>query len=65
MDALDAATLGRDRGGPAQPLLSVRGMVKHFGGRRSWGGRSIRGAVHAVDGVSFDGRQGPNAWHRR
>src|SRR5262249_42736572 len=29
----------RDRGGPAQPLLSVRGLVKHFGGARIWDGR--------------------------
>jgi peptide/nickel transport system ATP-binding protein len=46
----------RDRGGPAQPLLSVRGIVKHFGGKRSW--RGIHGAVHAVDGVSFDVAKG-------
>ncbi len=58
MEALDAATLGRDRGGPAQSLLSVRSLVKHFGGRRSFGGRSIRGAVHAVDDVSFDVAKG-------
>jgi peptide/nickel transport system ATP-binding protein len=35
------------------PLLSVRGVVKHFGGRRGLGG-VVRGAVHAVDDVSFD-----------
>jgi len=58
MEACGAATVGRDRGGPAQPLLSVRSLVKHFGGRRSWGGRGIRGAVHAVDGVSFDVAKG-------
>jgi peptide/nickel transport system ATP-binding protein len=51
----------RDRGGPAQALLSVRDLVKHFGGRRAWiganaGGR--RGAVHAVDGVSFEVAKG-------
>jgi peptide/nickel transport system ATP-binding protein len=51
----------RDRGGPAQALLSVRDLVKHFGGRRVWigadaGGR--RGAVHAVDGVSFEVAKG-------
>jgi peptide/nickel transport system ATP-binding protein len=49
--ALDNAA--RDRGGPAQPLLSVRGLVKHFGGRRTWRGEP-RGAVRAVDGVDFD-----------
>jgi peptide/nickel transport system ATP-binding protein len=51
----------RDRGGPRQPLLSVRGLVKHFGGRRRWSvslknGR--RGAVHAVDGLDFDVAKG-------
>jgi peptide/nickel transport system ATP-binding protein len=58
MDALNAATLERDRGGPAQPLLSVRGIVKHFGGRRDWIGGAVRGAVHAVDEVSFDVAKG-------
>jgi peptide/nickel transport system ATP-binding protein len=48
----------RDRGGPAQPLLSVRSLVKHFGGRRSFRGRGIRGAVQAVDDVSFDVAKG-------
>jgi peptide/nickel transport system ATP-binding protein len=43
----------RDRGGPAQPLLSVRGLVKHFGGKGGWLGRK-RGVVRAVDGVDFD-----------
>jgi peptide/nickel transport system ATP-binding protein len=36
----------------------VRGIVKHFGGRRDWIGRGIRGAVHAVDDVSFDVAKG-------
>ncbi|WP_298957570.1 ABC transporter ATP-binding protein [uncultured Methylobacterium sp.] len=41
----------RDRGGPAQPLLSVSGLVKHFGGK---GGLLGRGpVVRAVDGVDF------------
>jgi peptide/nickel transport system ATP-binding protein len=65
MDALSAATRppspaqrageGREEAAlePA-PLLSVRGVVKHFGGRRSFTGGGIRGAVHAVDDVSFD-----------
>jgi peptide/nickel transport system ATP-binding protein len=45
----EAAT--RDHGGPKQPLLSVRGLVKHFGG--GWGfGR--RWTVRAIDGVAFD-----------
>ena len=51
----------RDRGGPAQPLLSVRGLVKHFGGHRIWLGEKAgerRGAVRAVDGVSFEVAKG-------
>jgi peptide/nickel transport system ATP-binding protein len=51
----------RDRGGPAQPLLSVRDLVKHFGGRRIWLGEHAgerRGAVRAVDGISLDVAKG-------
>ena len=51
----------RDRGGPAQPLLSVRDLIKHFGGHRIWLGEHAgerRGAVRAVDGVSFDVAKG-------
>jgi peptide/nickel transport system ATP-binding protein len=51
----------RDRGGPKQPLLSLRGLVKHFGGRWNWdaiwspsGGGSRRGAVRAVDDIDLD-----------
>ncbi|HUF26894.1 MAG TPA: ABC transporter ATP-binding protein [Gemmatimonadaceae bacterium] len=40
-------------GSSAAPLLSVRGLVKHFPIRRGLFGRS-RGAVRAVDGVSLD-----------
>ncbi|TDV11759.1 ABC transporter ATP-binding protein [Paraburkholderia caballeronis] len=49
-----------DVGGPAQPLLSVRRLVKHFPlGQRGlpFVGRA-RHAVHAVDGVSFDIQKG-------
>lgn len=42
-----------DRGGPAQPLLSVKGLVKHFPLGKDLIGRST-GVVRAVDGVSFD-----------
>ena len=46
-----------DRGGPAQPLLSVRDLVKHFPVRgKGWLGK--RAVVRAVDGVSFDIRKG-------
>jgi peptide/nickel transport system ATP-binding protein len=42
----------RDRGGPAQPLLVVRGLKKHFPGKRRLF-NSKRETVQAVDGVSF------------
>ena len=46
-----------DRGGPAQPLLTVRGLVKHFPlkGGRPFGPKR---AVQAVDGVGFDVMKG-------
>ncbi|HEX2647363.1 MAG TPA: ATP-binding cassette domain-containing protein, partial [Candidatus Dormibacteraeota bacterium] len=47
----------QDRGGPAQPLLIVRDLKKHFpanGGFLRFGG----GAVQAVDGVSFSVAKG-------
>ncbi len=51
---MSAAALTRigDRGGPAQPLLSVGGLVKHFPVKsgRLFGPRR---AVQAVDGVDF------------
>jgi peptide/nickel transport system ATP-binding protein len=43
----------RDRGGPAQPLLSVSGLVKHFPVKKGLFGAG-RSAVHAVDGVDFE-----------
>lgn len=46
-----------DRGGPVQPLLSVRNLVKHFPVRDGFLARTKR-AVHAVDGVSFDVAKG-------
>jgi peptide/nickel transport system ATP-binding protein len=61
MEWLRDDTLARDRGGPAQPLLSVRDLVKHFGGSRIWLGEKAgerRGAVRAVDGVSFEVAKG-------
>ncbi|GAB3765309.1 ATP-binding cassette domain-containing protein [Ramlibacter monticola] len=46
-----------DRGGPAQPLLSARGLVKRFPLRGAfWSGKARH--VHAVDGVSFDVAKG-------
>jgi peptide/nickel transport system ATP-binding protein len=42
-----------DRGGPAQPLLSIRGLVRHFPGKKGlFGGAG--GVVRAVDGVEFE-----------
>jgi peptide/nickel transport system ATP-binding protein len=46
-----------DLGGPAQPLLSVRGLTKHFSLKRGLLGRGP-GKVQAVAGVSFDLRKG-------
>ena len=42
-----------DVGGPAQPLLTVRGLIKHFPlkGRRIDGKAAV---VRAVDGIDFD-----------
>jgi peptide/nickel transport system ATP-binding protein len=47
----------RDRGGPAQPLLTVAGLKKHFAVRGGFFNRRI-GTVHAVDDVSFAVRKG-------
>lgn len=46
----------RDVGGPRQPLLRVRDLLKHFPlkNRGFTFGKAGRGAVHAVDGISFD-----------
>ena len=47
----------RDRGGPGTPLLSVRGLIKHFG--RKAGLLTKAGPlVRAVDGVDFDVAKG-------
>ncbi|MHB2170029.1 ABC transporter ATP-binding protein [Alsobacter sp. R-9] len=52
-----AVAAAEDRGGPAQPLLIARDLVKHFAVRGgSWMGP--RKVVRAVDGVSFDIRKG-------
>src|SRR5205823_11941800 len=41
------------QGGGAAPLLSVRGLVKHFPVKKGLFQRTV-GQVHAVDGISFD-----------
>jgi peptide/nickel transport system ATP-binding protein len=51
----DTAVALRDRGGPKQPLLDVRGLVKHFAAGWHFGSG---GAVRAVDGVSFNVAKG-------
>ncbi|MEH3086210.1 MAG: ABC transporter ATP-binding protein [Xylophilus ampelinus] len=44
---------GDDVGGPAQPLLTIRGLQKHFPLKKDPLGRA-GGAVRAVDGVDFE-----------
>lgn len=46
-----------DVGGPAQPLLAVRGLVKHFPLKKDVLGRG-GGVVRAVDGIDFHVRKG-------
>jgi peptide/nickel transport system ATP-binding protein len=46
-----------DMGGPAQPLLIVNGLTKHFPLKRGFLGRGA-GTVRAVDGVEFSVRKG-------
>src|SRR3712207_7898467 len=46
-----------DRGGPAQPLLTCTGLVKHFPLKKNLLGRA-GAVVRAVDGVDFDVREG-------
>lgn len=49
---IDPDSQRRDRGGPAQPLLLVQGLKKHFEiGAKSFG--KERTVVRAVDGVDF------------
>jgi len=57
--AATALPVHADLGGPAQPLLSVRGLVKHFPLKQAvpWSRRGAA-AVRAVDGVDFDVRKG-------
>jgi peptide/nickel transport system ATP-binding protein len=49
--------MNADVGGPGQPLLSVKGLVKHFPLKKDVFGRG-GGVVRAVDGISFDVRKG-------
>jgi peptide/nickel transport system ATP-binding protein len=47
----------QDRGGPAQPLLALRGLTKHFPIKGGLFGNTVA-TVRAVDGVSFDVMKG-------
>jgi peptide/nickel transport system ATP-binding protein len=49
--------LASDVGGPRQPLLTVRGLVKHFPLKKDVLGRG-GGVVRAVDGVDIEVRKG-------
>ena len=54
MTSVSASRDPRDRGGPAQPLLSVRDLTRHFVLARGIFGLGRKsGVVRAVDGVSF------------
>ncbi|TCP42254.1 ABC transporter ATP-binding protein [Rhodovulum marinum] len=57
MSATDAYIPQPDTGGPAQPLLIVRALQKHFPVRGGLLGRT-QARVQAVDGVSFEVRKG-------
>jgi len=46
-----------DVGGPAQPLLAVRGLTRHFPLKGGWIGRPA-GVVRAVDGIDFSVHEG-------
>lgn len=46
-----------DRGGPAQPLLTIRGLTKHFALKGGFFGKA-GGLVRAVDGVDFSVMKG-------
>jgi peptide/nickel transport system ATP-binding protein/oligopeptide transport system ATP-binding protein len=52
-----AEIVSKDIGGPLQPLLSVRGLARHFPLRGALPGSS-RGSVKAVDGIDFDIKKG-------
>ncbi|WP_144186106.1 ABC transporter ATP-binding protein [Elioraea rosea] len=58
MDASEVQTADpRDRGGPAQPLLIVRDLKRHFPIKGGLLNRAV-GTVQAVDGVSFSVMKG-------
>ncbi|MBC7430620.1 MAG: ABC transporter ATP-binding protein [Rubritepida sp.] len=52
-----AMDINPDRGGPAQPLLALRGLTKHFPLKGGLLGRTVA-TVRAVDDISFDVMKG-------
>jgi peptide/nickel transport system ATP-binding protein len=52
--AAQAMEAAEDIGGPAQPLLTIRGLTKHFPVKQGRPGAVVR----AVDGVDFEVRKG-------
>jgi oligopeptide/dipeptide ABC transporter ATP-binding protein len=55
--ALPPAQAGAGQGGGSAPLLSVKGLVKHFPVKKGLLQRTV-GQVHAVDGISFEIEEG-------
>jgi peptide/nickel transport system ATP-binding protein len=55
--AIDTASAPRDRGGPAQPLLIVRGLKRYFPIKGGLLNRAA-GTVQAVDGIGFSVMKG-------
>ncbi|MEK9969968.1 MAG: oligopeptide/dipeptide ABC transporter ATP-binding protein [Ferrovibrio sp.] len=52
-ETIDAPIDTRDRGGPRQPLLTVKSLIKHFPVGKNLLGRSST-VVRAVDGIDFE-----------
>jgi peptide/nickel transport system ATP-binding protein len=52
----DETAAGESQAGDADPLVSIRGLVKHFDQAEGWLDRivGVRGKVRAVDGVDLD-----------
>ncbi len=54
---MSGSPAGEDYGGPAQPLMAVRGLFRHFPIRGGLLNRTVA-VVQAVDGLDFDVRKG-------
>ena len=57
MSGAEAITPVLDLGGPAQPLLEIRHLIKHFPIKGGLLGRTVA-TVNAVDGISFEVAKG-------